>query len=834
MKRRLIMFLTAILLMVLAMPTFAVSSVPEPVLAATESVVRVLAEYSDGYATGSGFVIKSNSNETLIATNYHVVEGNPYNISIWISENETVSAHILACTNQKDMCVLTTAYPLTLEPLVLDATGAKQGEAVYAVGFPGAADYLSDTEAHTSTDATITDGIVSAVRTATVSQYGTPTSILQINAAINSGNSGGPLFNVSGKVVGINTYGINDSQGIFGSIDVSELKVFLADHSIELDNSIVKTPWLVLALIAGAVLLLITIMIINKVKKNKQPTQPKTYPSLREYMAAHSTGLGMNDAVALLLPIALQLRDLHNNGSTHLQVSPDTVFVSDNGAQLEAASGEEHRRYTSGYAAPEIYREKPAGNLSDIYSFCALLYYVATGNQLENAIARADSLKDEIDANQLDDFFKETVRKGVALNAEERFPSMQEIIIKLSPYNVQPFANKAVPAEPSAPVAVKKQRNASVSPKVAIISLVILLLIAVPCTYLGCYLGARNNIANGEWETAERLLFVPQITKLHDPQLLDYLEANELLVKREYSEAKHIFDAISGYMDADILAQEADYRYAMQCADANDFDNALTVMANLRAYGYKDSTEKSLEFQYRKAVYLLYEKKDFSEANKIFEELVRKGYENAAEMQKETQYLWACSYIEKDEYIAAYRKMDTIRGYSDVNNILINLQEVIYNEGQEYYHKGNYFAARDCFTCISTHSDSDKYLALIAARINISNDTLTHVLNLINYFYFEDAADLLLSNQAFGEIFLLGTWENEGYYFTMKEGGGTSYNLPWFDYGDYYRIEDGDILLYPENNENDTKTLFSLTAITPDCIEVFCYKDYKSYTLYRE
>ena len=119
MKRRLIMFLTVILLMVLAMPTFAVSSVPEPVLAATESVVRVLAEYSDGYATGSGFVIKSNSSETLIATNYHVVEGNPYNISIWISENETVSAHILAYTNQKDMCVLTTAYPLTLKPLIL-------------------------------------------------------------------------------------------------------------------------------------------------------------------------------------------------------------------------------------------------------------------------------------------------------------------------------------------------------------------------------------------------------------------------------------------------------------------------------------------------------------------------------------------------------------------------------------------------------------------------------------------------------------------------------------------------------------------------------------------
>ena len=221
MKRLCAAFLCIFFVLTMTLSVSAASSVPKPVIDSTKSVVRVLAEYPDGYATGSGFIIKSNSSETLIVTNYHVVEDKPYSISVWISDDETISASILAYTDQKDMCILKLAYPVSLKPLAFAQNGAKQGEAVYAVGFPGAADYLSDKEAHTSADATITDGIVSAVREATVSSYGTPTKILQINAAINSGNSGGPLFNTNGEVVGINTYGINDSQGIFGAIDVS-------------------------------------------------------------------------------------------------------------------------------------------------------------------------------------------------------------------------------------------------------------------------------------------------------------------------------------------------------------------------------------------------------------------------------------------------------------------------------------------------------------------------------------------------------------------------------------------------------------------------------------
>lgn len=421
---------------------YALSAVPEPVMKATESVVRVLAEYADGYATGSGFVIKSNKEETLIVTNYHVVEGKPYSISVWLSEDETVSATILAYTNQKDMCILKLTYPVSLKSLTFAENGAKQGEAVYAVGFPGAADYLSDKEANTSADATITDGIVSAVREATVSGYGTPTKILQINAAINSGNSGGPLFNANGEVVGINTYGINDSQGIFGAIDASELKSFMADNAISAPKATGEFPWMIVVIIAAIAMGIAAIsIVITRKKKMKVPskTEVKNIP-LREYMAAHPDGIGIQDAVAMLLPIALRLRDLHNNGGVHLQVSPNSICVGANGAVLADATMIEAERYSSGYAAPEIYKGTSAGNLSDVYSFCAVLYHVASGKQPTNALSRTEA--DEI-AHE-DAAFAEIIRSGLALEPANRIESMQDVIIKLSPYNVHPFVNTTV------------------------------------------------------------------------------------------------------------------------------------------------------------------------------------------------------------------------------------------------------------------------------------------------------------------------------------------------------------------------------------------------------
>lgn len=808
---------------------YALSAVPEPVMKATESVVRVLAEYADGYATGSGFVIKSNKEETLIVTNYHVVEGKPYSISVWLSEDETVSATILAYTNQKDMCILKLTYPVSLKSLTFAENGAKQGEAVYAVGFPGAADYLSDKEANTSADATITDGIVSAVREATVSGYGTPTKILQINAAINSGNSGGPLFNANGEVVGINTYGINDSQGIFGAIDASELKSFMADNAISAPKATGEFPWMIVVIIAAIAMGIAAIsIVITRKKKMKVPskTEVKNIP-LREYMAAHPDGIGIQDAVAMLLPIALRLRDLHNNGGVHLQVSPNSICVGANGAVLADATMIEAERYSSGYAAPEIYKGTSAGNLSDIYSFCAVLYHVASGKQPTNALSRTEA--DEI-AHE-DAAFAEIIRSGLALEPANRIESMQDVIVKLSPYNVHPFVNTTVVEQnqfsESVPQKVKPARK-----KIVLVAAIVLV-IALLGSYLGCYFAARINAQNGEFITADSLLFAAPITKIHDAKLVAYIEAGQLMAARNYEGAKAGFESVSGYLNADELAKEADYRHAVQYADANEFDKAISIMTALEKIGYRDAADKVLEIQYRKGVYLLMEKANFAEANQIFTQLAEKKYDGAEEMQKETQYLWAGALIEDEDYVGAYKKLTSIKNYSDVKEVLEALEEVIYVEGKNLYYSEKFSEAKKRFDCISSYGDSKKYLTLIGAHSSSRFVSDSEVNSLINIFYFEDASELLLSTQAMGEKFLLGRWRGDGYYFTMKEDGHINYNLPGFNYGDYYRIEDGIMLLYPENYYNRTKALFAFRAVTPDCIEVFCYQNNRTYTLYR-
>ena len=107
MKRIIAILLCFLLAGSLTISVCAVSSVPAPVMKATESVVRVLAEYADGYSTGSGFVIKSDKTETLIATNYHVVEDSTaIDVFFYDSQSTPVSAELVGYSEIDDIAVL--------------------------------------------------------------------------------------------------------------------------------------------------------------------------------------------------------------------------------------------------------------------------------------------------------------------------------------------------------------------------------------------------------------------------------------------------------------------------------------------------------------------------------------------------------------------------------------------------------------------------------------------------------------------------------------------------------------------------------------------------------
>ena len=263
MRKYLSLLFCIILLTNLCVSANAATGVPEEVIRATDSVVFITLasdDYSDedlayireqypeyvfkngGYeyvieSSGSGFVIKAENGETLIATNNHVVEDDHEGIFVWVTDKKTAHAEVVFSIPDKDLSVIRINESINKKPVKMSEADANRGEAVYVVGFPGAGNVLSDSLARTSDEATITDGIISAVRSFTVVDGGDSAKILQINAAVNSGNSGGPLFNTEGEVIGVNTYGVEGgTQGVFGAVAISELHALLEKYGIEISE----------------------------------------------------------------------------------------------------------------------------------------------------------------------------------------------------------------------------------------------------------------------------------------------------------------------------------------------------------------------------------------------------------------------------------------------------------------------------------------------------------------------------------------------------------------------------------------------------------------------
>lgn len=484
MKRTFRIMLCALLLLSCILPVYAANSVPKRVMEATKSVVRIETEYKRKYSLGSGFVIKNDGEEVLFATNDHVVEGDPLAVRIWVSENRQEEAEIVFTIPAKDLCVLRVKKSLDLAPLTLSEADAELGSAIYAVGYPGATDVLSDTEARSSDSVTITDGIISSIRTYTIVKEAEPVKLLLINAAINHGNSGGPLFNTKGEVIGVNTYLVTgkDIQGVFGSVDISELWKLLDEYDITLVEEVPETEpaptettvpvtepvvveepepekssvGLIVGGIAAVVVIIglaaVVVILARKGKTGKGMT-------LRSYMQQFPQGMSVGEAVAMLLPAALQLRDMHMVGKLHLQINPDTIVISGKGASLKQPSKNEMDRHSSGFAAQEVYRGAGYGVASDVYSLAAVLLFAVTGRMPVNALQK-ETLESSITAlAEKEPAFAQILRSAMAFLPQDRTPSVQELIYGISAFHNQQFrAVQPVKAGPSeAELAAKRE-----------------------------------------------------------------------------------------------------------------------------------------------------------------------------------------------------------------------------------------------------------------------------------------------------------------------------------------------------------------------------------------
>ena len=161
--------------------------------------VTVREDGGQGEARGSGFII--NPNGTVI-TNNHVVQGGEQ-VSITLSDGTELPAKVIGRDPRSDLAVLKVDAGHKLPSLVLgNSADVRPGEWVVAIGNPF------------GLGGTVTAGIVSALgRDIGAGPYDT---FLQIDAPINRGNSGGPLFTQDGKVVGVNSAILSPSGGSVG------------------------------------------------------------------------------------------------------------------------------------------------------------------------------------------------------------------------------------------------------------------------------------------------------------------------------------------------------------------------------------------------------------------------------------------------------------------------------------------------------------------------------------------------------------------------------------------------------------------------------------------
>ena len=161
---------------------------------------------------GSGFII---SNDGYIFTNNHVVE-NTDKILVKISDGKEYEAKIIGTDAKTDIALIKIKPDNGLPTVEIgDSDAVRVGEWVIAIGNPF------------GLEQTVTAGIVSAK--GRVIGAGAYDNFIQTDASINPGNSGGPLFNMQGKVIGINTAIVAQGQGIGFAIPINMAKNILND-----------------------------------------------------------------------------------------------------------------------------------------------------------------------------------------------------------------------------------------------------------------------------------------------------------------------------------------------------------------------------------------------------------------------------------------------------------------------------------------------------------------------------------------------------------------------------------------------------------------------------
>ena len=238
------------------------------------------------YWRGTGFFVgEAGTDPQYIVTNCHVVEefilagkalggGELY---VRFDQDDEAEAYLVDYDAEKDVAILRLAeatdkrVSLQMRVPQEDSLGSE----AYAVGYPAAADLtVTAVNSFSQKDATVTTGSISRFLT----ESGTGRKLIQTDASLGGGNSGGPLIDGSGAVIGINTAGSKLDSNLFYAVSVSEVLPLLDKNSIPYtlapETKSGGSTMLYVG-IGAAVVAVIAILAVVLGKKKKAPAAPK-------------------------------------------------------------------------------------------------------------------------------------------------------------------------------------------------------------------------------------------------------------------------------------------------------------------------------------------------------------------------------------------------------------------------------------------------------------------------------------------------------------------------------------------------------------------------------
>ena len=202
--------------------TEEVYSVSDVVAFASQSVVRIEIEMENGrVGIGSGFIVREDG---LLVTNSHVVNSNTV-AEITLSDGIKKMGQVLVTDKKSDLALI----KIDAENLAVlefgDSSELLLGQEIIVIGYPKGL----------AGSATITKGLVSAIRK---NLFGL-NSVIQTDAALNPGNSGGPMLDLTGKVIGVAQAKITDSEGLNLGIPSEEVEPVIMNWLKSYDDGII-------------------------------------------------------------------------------------------------------------------------------------------------------------------------------------------------------------------------------------------------------------------------------------------------------------------------------------------------------------------------------------------------------------------------------------------------------------------------------------------------------------------------------------------------------------------------------------------------------------------